>query len=283
MRLRVKNISFSFGSRDVLRNVSLEVGAGETLSIIGPNGAGKSTFIRCINRILKPRLGTVYLDGEEIALLTERQRARKIGYVPQADGAAFPCTVFETVLMGRRPHLVWSVGKEDLDAVEEVLGCMGLVSYAGRYLHELSGGERQKVMLARALAQQPEVLLLDEPTSNLDVRHQLEVMELVRSVACHQGKCVLMAMHDLNMTARFSDQVLMLKGGQAFAAGDPWSVLTPENIKAVYEIDTQVVATSIGYQIVALAPEGLHGPVSAERWQAVAAGAAASGGPGGQN
>ncbi len=280
MFLKVKNISFSYGGRDVLQGVGLEVRAGEILSIIGPNGAGKSTLIRCINRILKPRIGTVFLDRDEIGLLTERERARRIGYVPQAEGEAFPCTVFEIVLMGRRPHLSWSVGKEDLAAVCDVLRHMGLAAFAERFLHELSGGERQKVMLARALAQQPEVLLLDEPTSNLDLRHQLEVLESVRGIARDQGKCVLMVMHDLNMAARYSDQVLMLKEGQVFAAGSPQAVIIPENIRAVYGIDTQVVATAVGHQIIALEPEGLASQSGGERWEAADAGAAVHSGQG---
>lgn len=256
MLLKVKNVTFSYGSRDVLRDVGLEARAGEILAIVGPNGAGKSTLVRCINRILKPRLGTVFLDGEDVVCLTGRDCARKIGYVPQTEGEAFPCTVYETVLMGRRPHITWSVSNSDLAAVEGVLERMGLGAYTERYLHELSGGERQKVMLARALAQEPDVLLLDEPTSNLDVRHQLEVLELVRRAARDQGKCVLMVMHDLNMAVRFSDQVLMLKGGLVFAAGSPRAVLTPENIKAVYEVEAQVVTTVVGCQIIPLWPNG---------------------------
>lgn len=254
MRLQVKNVSFRYGSWEALRDVELEAGAGEVLSIIGPNGAGKSTLLRCINRVLKPRVGTVYLDGDEISLMPERERAKKIGYVPQAVNQTFPSTVYETVLMGRRPHLNWSVSRQDLAVVEEVLQQMGLLGMAGRMISDLSGGERQKVMLARALAQEPEVLLLDEPTSNLDVRHQLEVLELVRDAAHQRDKCVLMVMHDLNVAGRFSDQMLMLKGGQVFAAGGPWSVLTPENIKFVYEVDSLVVTTIVGPQIISLEP-----------------------------
>lgn len=257
MRLQVKNVCFRYGSWEALRNVELEARAGEVLSIIGPNGAGKSTLLRCINRVLKPRVGTVYLDGDEISLMPERERAKKLGYVPQAAAQAFPSTVFETVLMGRRPYLNWSVSRQDLAVVEEVLLQLGLSDMARRMISDLSGGERQKVMLARALAQEPEVLLLDEPTSNLDVRHQLEVLELVRGAAHERGKCVLMVMHDINVAGRFSDQMLMLKGGQVFAAGSPWSVLTPENIKAVYEVDSLLMMTTVGPQIIVLEP-GCH-------------------------
>lgn len=254
MKLKVKGICFRYGSREVLRDVELEARPGEVLSIIGPNGAGKSTLLRCINRILKPYLGTVYLDGKELFNLKAQERARMMGYVPQASGEVFPCTVFETVLMGRRPHLSWGVEKGDLEVVGEVLHRMGLMGFAERYLYELSGGEKQKVLIARALAQEPDVLLLDEPTSNLDVKHQLEVLELVREAAKQQGKCVLMVMHDLNMAVRFSDQLLMLKNGLVFAAGNPQAVLTPENIKAVYEVEAMVMTTGLGPHVITVKP-----------------------------
>ncbi len=249
IKLKVKGICFRYGSREVLRDVELEAKAGEILTIIGPNGAGKSTLLRCINRILKPYLGTVFLDGKELSRLKAQERAQVVGYVPQASGEVFPSTVFETVLMGRKPHLSWGVGRGDLEVVGAVLQRLGLMDLAERYLSELSGGEKQKVLIARALAQEPEVLLLDEPISNLDVKHQLEVLEMVRDVA-RQGKCVLMVMHDLNMAARFSDQLLMLKNGIVFAAGDPRSVLTPENIRAVYEVEAMIVPTSVGPYVI---------------------------------
>ncbi|NPV28065.1 MAG: ABC transporter ATP-binding protein [Firmicutes bacterium] len=256
MKLKVKGICFRYRSREVLQDVELEARAGEILAIIGPNGAGKSTLLRCINRILKPYLGTVFLDGKELFRLKAQERAQMMGYVPQASGEVFPSTVFETVLMGRKPHLSWGVGKGDLEVVGAVLERLGLMDFAERYLSELSGGERQKVLIARALAQEPEVLLLDEPTSNLDVKHQLEVLEMVRDVA-KQGKCVLMVMHDLNMAVRFSDQLLMLKGGIVFAAGHPQAVLTPENIRAVYEVEAMIMPTSLGpYVITARASNG---------------------------
>ncbi len=274
MNLKVKGICFRYGSREVLRDVELEARSGEILAIIGPNGAGKSTLLRCINRILKPYPGSVFLDGKELFRLKAQERAQMMGYVPQASGEVFPCTVFETVLMGRKPHLSWGVGKGDLEVVGAVLQRMGLVGFAERYLNELSGGEKQKVLLARALAQEPDVLLLDEPTSNLDVKHQLEVLELVRNVAQQQGKCILMVMHDLNLAARFSDQLLMLKDGLVFAAGNPQAVLTPENIKAVYEVEAIIVPTSLGpYVITTKASDSLVN--SGDKHQQVAVAAAA--------
>ncbi|HOB29524.1 MAG: ABC transporter ATP-binding protein [Dethiobacteria bacterium] len=254
MKLNVNGICFRYGSRDILQDVELEAKSGEVLAVIGSNGAGKSTLIRCVNRILKPYLGTVLLDGKEIGSFNAKERACMLGYVPQTTKDVFSFNVMETVLMGRKPHVSWGVGKRDLEIVNSVLQRMELVQFAERFLHELSGGERQKVLIARALAQEPEVLLLDEPTSNLDVRYQLEVMELVQSIAQKQGKCVLMVVHDLNLAARFADQILMLKDGTVFAAGAPEDVLIPENIKAVYGVESMIINTELGRHVITIKP-----------------------------
>ena len=194
MELNVNGVCFCYGSREILHDVELEAKSGEVLAVIGANGAGKSTLIRCINRILKPQKGTVFLDGKELSSFTAKERACMLGYVPQTAKDVFSFNVMETVLMGRKPHISWGVGKKDLKIVNSILLRMGLKQFVERYLYELSGGERQKVLIARALAQEPEVLLLDEPTSNLDVRHRLEVMELIK-VLREQKKCVIIVVH----------------------------------------------------------------------------------------
>lgn len=258
MKLEVKGVRFRYGNCDILKDIELEANSGEVLAIIGANGAGKSTLIRCINKILKPYLGTVYLDGKELGSFSPQERACMMGYVPQTSVDAFSFNVMETVLLGRKPHINWSVGRRDLEIVNKVLRCMGLTQLTERYLHELSGGEKQKVLIARALAQEPEVLLLDEPTSNLDVRHQLEVMELVRDIACGQGKCVLMVVHDLNLAARFADKIIMLKEGAVYAAGTAEEVLLPDNIKVVYGVESMIVHTELGPYVITIkssAPE----------------------------
>lgn len=270
MKLNVNGVSFRYGSRDILQDVELEARSGEVLAVIGSNGAGKSTLIRCINRILKPYLGTVFLDGKELSSFNAKERACMMGYVPQTAKDAFSFNVMETVLMGRKPHISWGVGKRDLKIVNSVLLCMGLTQFVERFLYELSGGERQKVLIARALAQEPEVLLLDEPTSNLDVRHQLEVMELVKGIAQQQGKCVLMVVHDLNLAARFADQILMLKDGSVFAAGKPQDVLIPENIKAVYGVESMIVTTKLGSYVITVKPSVPHKESAASDLQGAA-------------
>ncbi|MDD2283375.1 MAG: ABC transporter ATP-binding protein [Eubacteriales bacterium] len=254
MELNVNGVRFRYGSREILHDVELEAKSGEVLAVIGANGAGKSTLIRCINRILKPQQGAVFLDGKEFSGFNAKESACMMGYVPQTAKDVFSFNVMETVLMGRKPHISWGVGKKDLKIVNSILLRMGLKQFVERYLYELSGGERQKVLIARALAQEPEVLLLDEPTSNLDVRHQLEVMELIQSIAREQRKCVLIVVHDLNLAARFADKIVMLKDGIVFAAGTVQQVLTTENIKAVYGVESMIINTKLGPYVITVKP-----------------------------
>jgi iron complex transport system ATP-binding protein len=254
MELRVKGVSFRYGSREVLRGVSVEVGAGEVLGVVGPNGAGKSTLLRCVGHILRPQVGTVLVDGKDLARLAARERARRVGYVPQGSDGVFPGTVLEAILLGRKPHLGWGVSAHDLEVVARIMGWLGVEHLAGRRFAELSGGEKQKVLLARALAQEPEVLLLDEPTSNLDIRCQLEVMALLGRLARERKKCVLVAMHDLGLAARHCDRLLMLKEGEVFAVGTPGEVLNPQNLREVYGVEVHVAEGPAGLEVTALAP-----------------------------
>ena len=234
MRLQIRDLSFSYGSTQILKDISMELGSSDVLGIVGPNGAGKSTLIRCIDRILVPQHGTVLLDGQEMGQMSSMEIAKKIGYVPQSISNTFPATVFDTVLMGRRPHLGWRSSEEDIDTVLEVLTMLKIRYLAMRDFNEISGGQQQKVLIARALAQDAEILLLDEPTSNLDIRHQLEVMEILTKLVKKKGLSVMMAIHDLNLASRYSDRIIMLNGGGIRDTGDPVSVLTAENIQSVY-------------------------------------------------
>ncbi|RLC73697.1 MAG: ABC transporter ATP-binding protein [Chloroflexi bacterium] len=241
MRLKVREVTFSYGSFPALRGVCFEVGEGEVVSLVGPNGSGKTTLLKCINKILTPKKGAIFLNGGDIRGFDLRRLARFIGYVPQSTSHPFPLTVFDVILLGRKPYINWRVEERDKDIVAEVILSFGLEELASREFNELSGGEKQKVLLARALAQAPEVLLLDEPTSNLDLKHQLEVMELIRSLARERGIVVIMAIHDLNLASRFSDRLIFLREGKVFAAGSPEEVLTPENIKEVYGVRALVM------------------------------------------
>jgi iron complex transport system ATP-binding protein len=241
MKLKVKNLEFSYASAPILKDVCMELAPSEMLSIVGPNGVGKSTLIRCINRILKPDKGSILLDEQEIKEMSMTEIARHMGYVPQTSTSAFPATVFDTVLMGRRPRLGWHSSEGDVEKVLEILKQLGIVKFAMRDFGELSGGQQQKVLVARALAQEPDILLLDEPTSNLDIRHQLDVMELIKKLVMEKGISAIMAVHDLNLASRYADKVIMMNGGSIVSAGGPPSVLIPENIASVYGVEVEVV------------------------------------------
>lgn len=240
MKIKVKDVTFSYSSLPVLEGISLELAESEVLGIVGPNGSGKTTLIRCMNNILKTQGGSVHLNGNEIKDLSRMEIARHIGYVPQNSEHFFPTTVFDTVLMGRRPHAAWRSSEHDLDKVIEILELLGLEDLALRNFGELSGGQQQKVLIARALAQETDIILLDEPTSNLDIRHQLDVMHVIKSLVSERGISAVMAIHDLNLASGYADRVVVLNGGRIVAAGDPVSVFTPEIIAHTYGVEAKI-------------------------------------------
>jgi len=240
MNLKVNDVVFGYSSVTILDKITLELGCSEVLGIVGPNGAGKSTLIRCINKILKPQKGAVTLDGRNINDMSRMDISKRLGYVPQSASNTFPATVFDTILMGRRPHCGWRSSHDDIKKALEILKLVGIETLAMRDFNELSGGQQQKVILARALAQEADVLLLDEPTSNLDVRQQLETMEIVRDMVAEKGISAIMAIHDLNLAARYADRIIMLKNGKIYDVGEPFSVFTRENIRDVYGVEADV-------------------------------------------
>ena len=230
--IEVKNLSFAYGKREKLRDVSFKAESGEIVGILGNNGAGKSTLVTCLNHILKPKSGKIILNGKDAETLSKRELAQYISYVAQKNEQT-QTTVFDSVLLGRKPYIKWSIGQEDIAVCDEIIERVGLSEMKLRALDELSGGELQKVMLARALVQQPKVMLLDEPTSNLDPKNQYEMMKLVRQVADEKNITVLVVIHDLSLAMRFCDKFLLMKDGKVFIYGDK-SVLTDENIFPVY-------------------------------------------------
>jgi iron complex transport system ATP-binding protein len=242
VKLKVKNIEFGYNSTPVLDNISMELDRSEIVGIVGPNGAGKSTLIRCIDRILKPKNGSILVDGNDIDNMTRLEIARKMGYVPQSATRVFPASVIDTVLMGRRPHLGWKSSEEDMEKVLEVLEQLGILQFAMREFNEISGGQQQKVLIARAIAQEADILLLDEPTSNLDIKHQLEVMEIMNDIVRKKGISAIMAIHDLNLASRYASKILMMNGGRIFSAGSPVLVLTAKNIRHTYGVEVEIMS-----------------------------------------
>lgn len=240
MRLEVRNLRYGYTpEREVVRGVSFTVRAGECVAVLGTNGVGKTTMLKCINRIIRPKSGEVLVDGLPVHRLSGRELAQRIGYVPQACEFA-DSSVFDAVLLGRKPFLQWDVTKRDLEIVQDVLQRMGLEEYAHREVNALSGGERQKVSIARALAQQAPVLLFDEPTSSLDLRNQLEVLDMTKQVVRQQGLAAVVILHDLNLALRFADQFLVMKEGTVRAFGGR-EVVNPEMIREVYGVQAQVL------------------------------------------
>lgn len=239
--LSVSDLRFSYGSHAVLDGIDLEIGKGQVVSLIGRNGSGKTTLLRCLNRIGKYREGTVRIGGEDVASMGTAELARRFGYVPQSAPANFPATVVDVVLLGRLPHLMWRVGEKDMDLVMSIIKRLKLEHLAFRQFNELSGGERQKVLIARALAQEPQVLLLDEPTSNLDIMHQLEVMEAVRTEVRKKGEMTaIISIHDLNLAARYSDTIAVIQDGRMRGYGPPEEILTGELVSEIYGVRSKI-------------------------------------------
>lgn len=239
--VKVENITYSYGrsSGKVLQNIGFEILDGECVAVLGNNGAGKSTLLKCIDKINPTNGGFVSVDGKNVFAMNSRMMAQHIAYVPQNIGAV-DLTVFDTVLLGRKPYIKWDATAEDRTIVAEIIHQMGLDSYALRNVSELSGGEAQKVFMARALAQQPRFLLLDEPTSNLDPKNQHEVLQVVTAIAKRNNICVLIIIHDLNLAIRYCDRFLFLKDSEVYSYGGA-EVLTEETIEAVYNMKAKIV------------------------------------------
>lgn len=240
-RLAAQDIEISYDPRraPILSGLTLGVRAGEFVGVVGPNGSGKSTLIRALSRALRPACGAVLLDDRDLfRRVSARDSARAIGVVPQSAGVSFGFTVREIVRMGRAPHLprrpFAAESAQDERTVTEAMRTAGVEPLSGRVATTLSGGEWQRVLLARALAQRPDVLLLDEPTAHLDIRHQWDALHLARSLAHEGGKAVLAVLHDLNLAAGYCDRLILLAHGRIVAQGAPEAVLTPEHIRDVY-------------------------------------------------
>ncbi len=213
--LEVEGLSFGYGSRPVLSNITFSAEVGECVALLGNNGAGKSTLVTCLNRIRRPAAGKVLLDGRDTALMGRLELARQAAYLPQKCEPG-RTTVFDTVLLGRKPYMRWGAEREDLERCGEILAQLGLEPLSLRYTDELSGGELQKAMLARALVGEPKLLLLDEPTSNLDPKNQYEMMGLVKKFAKERRFTVLIVLHDLNLALFGCSRFLFLKGGSVY-------------------------------------------------------------------
>ena len=241
--LRISNLDFQY-SEDlkILHGINLTLDSPGLICIIGPNGVGKSTLVKCINRLLKPTSGEVTIDGAPVSEYPPKELAKKVAYVPATSSDDFSMSVMDTVMMGRHPYHRFGSTKEDLHIVYEVLKELNITHLALRNYDELSAGQHQKVALARGLAQSTDILILDEPTANLDVRHQVQVTELMRDIAHNKGITVLMISHDLNVSCKFADRlIVMAYPGIIYRIGTPKEVISEDLIRYVYGMNSKIV------------------------------------------
>ena len=236
--LKARNITIKYGSCEVLRDVSFELKTGEIVAVLGANGAGKTTLIRALNGTLPVSTGEIMLDRKAISAFSRREIAQNIAVVAQENETKFPVTVLQFVLSGRFARgsaFGWET-ENDLEIAEDALNKCDLADYDSRLMNELSGGERQRVVLARALATEAKILLLDEPTANLDLAHQALMFRLVRERCRKHGNAAIVITHDLNLASEFADRIMLVKDGRIFAIGEPQHVLREENLKEVFDV-----------------------------------------------
>ena len=240
--LEVRNLSFSYGENRVLEEIDLSIPENELVSVLGINGAGKSTLLKCLNRIITPQTAEIKLKSKDVQELDLVEISKLISYVPQSVRSSFSMDVFDVVLLGRRPYINWRIGERDREVVSETLRFLNLEDFAFRKFNKLSGGERQRIIIAKAIAQEPQLFLLDEPTSDLDLRNQIQVMKKLKSLVSdsESSKSALVAIHDINIAARFSDRIILLSDGKIVADGTPIEVLTSENIAKVFGVTSEI-------------------------------------------
>ncbi len=246
MTFDVRGLEFRYREKPVLDGASLEIREGEVFGILGPNGCGKTTLLKNLNRNLKPDAGAVVVDGEDIADLSKKDIARKVAAVPQVNEIRFSFTVRDIVAMGRMPFQKQFEGDSasDLEIVDRALKDVGIYDMRDKRINEMSGGERQKVIIARALAQTPRYLLMDEPTNHLDVNTQFEVLDLVYRLSREKGLTVIIVSHDLPMASRYCDRIALINNHKVMCCGTPEEVLTPENMEKVFRVDAELCTDS---------------------------------------
>lgn len=257
MSLEIQDLTGGYGEITIARNITLSLHPGEWLSLIGANGSGKSTVLKLISRILTPQQGIVLLDGKAIHTQPAAIIAQKLAILPQQQTVPEGLTVRQLVGLGRAPHQAWwqwELSQEDAEKVEVAIGQTALGKFRDRPVEQLSGGERQRAFLALALAQNPQVLLLDEPTTYLDICYQLQLLELLNQLNLSQKLTIITVLHEINLAARYSSRIAMLNKGELFCMGTPAQVLTSDNLARTFGVEAIVLETSVGLQICAIAP-----------------------------
>jgi iron complex transport system ATP-binding protein len=249
MIMDIKNMSQGYGSNTVIDDISFSAESGELLTILGPNGCGKSTLIKTLCNVFRPRAGTIEIDGMDATRMDPLEMAKLIAYVPQNMMSFGHSTVYDLVLIGRRPYVEWTYSQNDLGIAADAMITMNVNAYMEKSLQELSGGQRQRAFVARALAQEPEFYIFDEPTSSFDLRNQLDTMRIMRSIIRDKNACLIVALHDLNLAIRYSDRVMVLKDSKIYGIGKPEDIITSKMIKEVYGVTADIIEDKYGLYV----------------------------------
>ncbi len=240
--IEVKNLKFSYRESLVLKGLSFNIKKGEFVSIIGPNGSGKSTLLKTLNNLYKPNSGDILIEGKNVEDYSKRDLAKIVGFVPQDTTIDYEFTVEDIIMMGRHPYKgrFQKEDKIDYKIVNDVMEMTNTLKFKDSLITEISGGERQRVIIAKALAQNPSIILLDEPTSHLDINHQIELLNLLRTLNKEKGTTIVLVIHDINLAARFSDDIILLNEGEIIGIGNPEDVITAKNIEKAYNLDVAI-------------------------------------------
>lgn len=241
--IKTNNLKFNYGDKNILKDLTIEIERGLFYSIIGPNGSGKTTLLKLLANTLPSSKKTIYINDQDIHVIKKKEIAKKMSVVPQITDIQYEFSVFDIVMMGRTPYTsrLGKTSDKDIEAVIEAMTETGVLKFKDKKITQLSGGELQRVILARAIAQETDIMLLDEPISHLDIGYQYEISELVHSLCKKKGITVINIVHDLNIAMRYSDKIFMLKDGKVYKSGDPDHVITKSTIKDVYSIDVELI------------------------------------------
>ena len=249
MRLSAKGIVQGYSGKVILDGIDVEAESGQLVTILGPNGCGKSTLIRTLCGIRRPMSGVVEVDGEDIFSMSKKELAKRISYVPQSFTMDKYTTVYDTVLLGRKPYIEWNYSKEDIMIAAEAMVSMKVDRYIDSFVGDLSGGQAQRVIIARSLTQSPEFFIFDEPTSSFDLRNQLDLMRIMKGIIREKNSCLVVAMHDLNLAMRYSDKVIVLKDGHVYDQGPPEKVITSRMVLDVYGVESEIIEGEHGFYV----------------------------------
>ena len=245
--LSIKDLNVSFGTRDILKNISLEINRGKFTTIVGPNGSGKTTLLKSISKLINIEKNVIYINGKDLKTINVKEMARQISVVPQNTDVTYEFTCYDVVKMGRYPYVNRFKGEteEDIAIVENAMKKTNVEHLKDRFFTEISGGERQRVILAQAIAQEPDIMLLDEPISNLDPQYQIAILDTIKQLSLDEELTVVAVLHDLNFAAMYSDQIVLLKDGNIFKTGEVSEILTEGNIKHIFDTEVMVYKSPV--------------------------------------